>query len=98
LIGNGTELDDTVDVDPELELPEPPEVPDVELVLVLDPGAPEEVELPPELEPAELGDLLQAPSSSPAAAQPAITAPARWAAECANGFMLPTSICGFVLW
>jgi hypothetical protein len=69
----------------------------LEVELVLDLGAPEDVELPPELEPAELGDLLQAPSSRPAAAKPAITAPARWAAECANGFMFSTSICGFVL-
>ncbi len=95
-IGNGTEPEATVVVEPVPELPEPLELPDVEGVveLVPDPVVPEP-ELPelPEPEP-----VLQAPSSRPAAAAQAMTAPAFGAAECANGFIFPTSICGFVLW
>lgn len=88
-IGNGTELDDTVDVDP------PPEV--LELEVVLDDGLLELLPLEPlllELPLFELPppDVPHAVRMRPAATMSAAAAPARPRAELMVRFMSLTSI------
>jgi hypothetical protein len=84
-IGNGTEFEDTADVEP---LPEPPELPEPVLDDEL-PAAPL-LELPP---PGELpGDVLQAASTRPAATAKVAAVQARPRAEQVDRFMSLTSI------